>query len=333
MAKELEKLDIHLELGDYSFEKEWLETHRSTYDILHFNWLHWFYRLTTLEETVARYARFSENLAYAKSLGYKIVWTLHNRYPHERPFPQVDHLARLMVGQVADAVVAHCNYGAEIARRLFYREKDLHVIPHGNFIDVFKNQITKSEARGQLGIAADAFVFLFFGNARIYKGLENLIGSFCRVAGPDANLVLMTRKAFDASYSDKVIELAKRDSRILVFTHPFFPNDDFQIYLNACDVVTLPFAEVLTSGTAITALGFGKPLILPALGCLPELINEDAGILFDAQDPEGLGTAMTEIQRWNLEKAGAAALGCARVLDWRGIAKKIACLYRSQPEL
>ncbi|MBB27483.1 MAG: hypothetical protein CME25_01090 [Gemmatimonadetes bacterium] len=328
LARELEKLGIHLELGDYAFEKEWLETHRSSYDVLHLNWLHWFYRQDTLEETVARYARFSENLAYAKSLGYRIVWTIHNRYPHERPYPQVDHLARLMVGKAADAVIAHCNHAADLARRLFYREHELHVIPHGNFIDVFDNRISRSDARDQLGIAQNAFVYLFFGNARIYKGLENLIASFSRVARPDANLVLMTRRAFDATYSDKVIELAKGDPRILVFTNPFFPNDDFQIYLNASDVVTLPFSEVLTSGTAITALGFGKPVILPALGCLSELIDEEAGILFDASNPHGLGTAMEEIRRWDLEQAGDAALACARVLDWSGIAKKISELYR-----
>jgi glycosyltransferase involved in cell wall biosynthesis len=125
------------------------------------------------------------------------------------------------------------------------------------------------------------------------------------------------------------MNLSRNDPRIQVFTHPFFPNEDFQIYLNACDVVTLPFTEVLTSGTAITALGFGKPVILPALGCLPELINDGAGILYDPRDSQNLGEAMLAIRHWDLGKAGAAALECARVLDWKGIAEKVNHVYRS----
>ena len=84
LARALEKWDITLELGDYAFERDWLETHRKDYDVLHLNWLHWFYRCEDLEATVERYARFAENLTFARSLGYRIVWTVHNLKGHER---------------------------------------------------------------------------------------------------------------------------------------------------------------------------------------------------------------------------------------------------------
>ncbi|MDA0748520.1 MAG: hypothetical protein O2954_18530, partial [bacterium] len=145
LARALEAQDIHLELGDYRLRAEWLEENRSEFDVLHLNWLHWFYRCPELDQTVERLHVFSENLHLARRLGYRIVWTLHNRYPHERPFPNIDHVARLMTSRIAHAVIAHCAYAADVARKLFYRTEDLHVIPHGNFIAVFRNEISREE--------------------------------------------------------------------------------------------------------------------------------------------------------------------------------------------
>ena len=132
LARALEKRDIHLELGDYAFEQAWLRSHRADHEVLHLNWLHHFYRGDDLDTTLKRYARFEENLTFARTLGYRIVWTMHNLYPHERPFPEMDHAARLTVSRLAHEVIAHCRHAADAARRLFYRAENLHVIPHGD---------------------------------------------------------------------------------------------------------------------------------------------------------------------------------------------------------
>lgn len=330
LALAMEKLGIHLELGEYAFEREWLEKNKKDYDVLHLNWLHYFYRSSDLETTVKRYTSFAENLTFARSLRYRIIWTIHNLYPHERPFPEVDHLARLLVCQLAHDVIAHCNYAADLARKMFYRTKKLHVIPHGHFIDVFPNEISRQEARKKLNIPEEAFVYLFFGNARTYKGIESLIDAFCNAAEADALLVLMMRQAFNPQYGDEVKKVAERDERIHVFTSPFFANSEFQIYLNSADVAVLPFSEVLTSGSAIAALSFGKPVILPRLGCLPELIDDTMGLLYDPNDERGLEKALLEIRKRDLKAAGRASFERARKLDWDIIASRIAELYKGK---
>ncbi len=329
LAHDLAKLDIHLELGDYEFRREWLNDARNDFSVLHLNWLHWFYREDTLEKSVSRLNRFADNLHFARDLGYRIVWTMHNRYPHERPFPDLDHLARLIVGRLADGVIAHCNYGAGLARKLFYRTEHLHVIPHGHYIDIFPNEIPRETARQKLELPGDAFVYLFFGNARVYKGIEKLIDAYRECADADTRLAIMTRKAFDGSYADRLIALAEDDERIRVFTHSFFPNEDFQIYLNAADVVVLPFSQVLTSGSAIAALSFGKPVIVPALGCLPELVDDSMGILYDPNDSGALSKAMLDVRRRDLGRAGRAAFARAKSLDWQRIASRVAEVYRA----
>jgi len=324
---ELKKLGIDLVLGDYDFEKSWLEDCRETFDVLHLHWLHVFYRLDTLEATVERCARFTENLAYARELGYRIVWTLHNLYPHERPFPDVDRIARQAVCEAADHVIAHCDYGLRAAARYFHRTTEISIVPHGNFIDVFPNEISPETARERLGIPSDSFVYVYFGNARAYKGIESLIDAFLRIDDDRARLVLMMRVAVDVAYGEALEEMTRGDGRIQVHVSSFFPEADFQSYLNAGDVGVFPFSEVMTSGSTIAGLGFGLPAIVPRLGCLSELIDESCGITYDAAHEDGLADAMLQVRDRDIDALKKGALARARSLDWETIARQTADIY------
>ena len=329
LSLELAKDDIHLELGDYAFTKPWLDENRSQIDVLHFHWLHYFYRRDSLESSVKQYGQFAENLAYAKKLGYRVVWTLHNLYPHERPYPDLDHLARLLVSRLADHVITHCDYGKEKAAELFYREHDITTLPHGNFIDAFPNEISRADARAELGIQDEDFVYLYFGNARTYKGIEDLIDAFATVDAPRAKLLLMMRNSFNPKYGDEIVAQSGMHDRVIARTSDYFPEAAFQTFLNAADVGVFPFSHVMTSGSTIQALGFGLPVVVPDLGCLSELVTNDIGVLYDAADPDGLGKALVEIQGRDVVKMGAAALAKAESLDWGTIAARTARIYRN----
>ena len=47
----------------------------------------------------------------------------------------------------------------------------------------------------------------------------------------------------------------------------YIPDAELQVWLRAADVVVLPFRDILTSGSAILALSFGRAVVAPALGC------------------------------------------------------------------
>ena len=68
--------------------------------------------------------------------------------------------------------------------------------------------------------------------------------------------------------------------------------------------------------------------MLPARGCLPELIDPSMGILFDPEDPGALPQAMREIRGRDLPAAGRAARARAESLGWEAIAARHAALYR-----
>lgn len=330
LAMALQKQGICLEFGQYSFEKSYLEARRGACGALHINWLHHFYRADDLNSCVKRYRDFAENLSFARRIGYRIIWTVHNTYPHERPYPEIDHLARLMICQTAHEVVAHCRYAADLVEKLFHRTANLHVIPHGNFIDAYPNFISRSDARKELQIPQSRFVYLFVGNARPYKGIENLIHAFQSVGADDAMLILAARRGVVPAYAEKIEAMIAEISNARLFTSPFFAAREFQIYLNAADVVVLPFVDVLTSGSAIMALSFGKPVVLPKMGCLPELVDDEIGVLYNPQEKGALQAALREIRNRDLKQAGRNAFERAKSLNWDDIAIRLAALYRGR---
>jgi glycosyltransferase involved in cell wall biosynthesis len=77
------------------------------------------------------------------------------------------------------------------------------------------------------------------------------------------------------------------DNRITTVLE-FIPDDDIQIYMNAADVVILPYTDILTSGAAILAMSFGKPVIAPAVKCITETIDDKGGFVGSGSVSNGL---------------------------------------------
>lgn len=330
LARAMADLGVEVTAGHgRDLDEDWLLENWGRIDVLHLNWPHILYDAPDLESRVSRCAALIGHLGLARSLGYKVVWTVHNLYPHDRTHFDLDRLARLAISSLATALIVHCEQARSLVRRHFFRKDGVFAIPHGHFVDVYPNTLSSAEARQRLGIAQDSLVYLFFGNLRPYKGVEILLDAFCGLKGQDLRLLLAVKER-DA-YSTALIERARQlDPRILVHTAHFFPNEDFQLFLNAADVAVLPFLEVLTSGSAITALSFGRPVIAPATGCLPELLDNSVGIVYDPGEAGALGQAMQTIRKHDAAAYGRAAYRRARSLSWDSIARLTLEAYRYQ---
>ena len=308
--------------------EQWIYENQGKVDVLHLNWLNYMYAGPDPATQLARATQLLGNLGLARNLGYKIVWTVHNLYPHESAVPDLDRLVRIAITHMATAMIAHCRHAKNLVKEHFYRIAGVYVIPHGHFIDPYPNEISRAEARAQLGIPQQNFVYLFFGNIRPYKGVEQFLETFSTLPGEDLNL-LFAAKAYNEYGTSLAERAAHTDPRVVVHSSRFFANEEFQVFLNAADVTVLPFLDVLTSGSAITSLSFGRPVIIPAIGCLPELIDHTSGILYNPQDPAALSQAMTDIRQIDLAAASRAAFQRAQSLSWDGIARQTLEVYRA----
>jgi glycosyltransferase involved in cell wall biosynthesis len=102
-----------------------------------------------------------------------------------------------------------------------------------------------------------------------------------------------------------------------------------QKFLLAADVMVAPFEHILTSSSVIVGLSYSLPVIVPDLGCLPELVSSDAGIVYKANNTRALGRALQSIKQRDLGGMRTAAQAVADGLGWEEIGRQTASIYRA----
>lgn len=303
----------------------WLRARRAEIDVLHYHWLHGLYMARFA--TPFQVARFIAHLRQARGLGYRIVWTAHNVLPHNAPIPPLHAAIRRLIMRDADAVIVHCEAGRHELLARFPRSGPVDVIPLGSYGGLYPVTTTQAKARATLGITPTQFVYLALGNIAVYKGLDQLVGSFCRVAAPD-DVALIAGRNRDAGLVNRLRRVAAQDSRFRVHAE-FVPDEQMQQFLLAADVLVAPFERVLTSSSVMVGLAYGLPVIVPALGCLPELVTAEAGIVYAAGDPAALDQALIAIKSRDRSAMSVAARRVADGLQWDDIAQRTAAVYEA----
>ncbi len=295
--------------------------------VLHLHALPWF-KWGPLR--VARYAAFFWRIQRMRRAGVRVVWTLHDFGNHDAPHRRIEHWVGAWLAHRVDAIVVH---GPTAKRIICQRwgadlEPIIHVIPHGNFIGTYPNTVSRSEARRALGLAQDERVILFLGLIRTYKGVEQLAESF-RGRGGAKNRLVIAGQSLDPGLQLRIESAARSDARILF--HPkFVADDEIQVYLNAADVVALPYRRVFTSGAAVLAMSFGKACIAPQTGCVVDAVGADGAIFFDPEKEGDLDRAVEEVLsgRRDLEEMGRRNRNKIAEWDWKRMAEATATLYR-----
>jgi glycosyltransferase involved in cell wall biosynthesis len=298
----------------------WLLRHARAVKVLHLHWPEFYYR-SRGRPTARSVTAFVAALLFARMLRYRVVWTVHNALPHE---PQaIDRALRWLLLRSARLVVH-----ADAARTAIPRSRrPPAVVPHGNYIGCYPDDVPAPEARRALGLGAEDRVFVCFGQLRGYKGVDALLDAFAELQNPRLRLVIAGRPATEADALG-VLAAAQRDARVRTHLR-FVPDVDVQRFLKAADFVVLPYRDVLTSGGALLALSFARPLVVPRRGCLAELEHERCAIAYNADDAGALraalatAAAVTDLEPWQLRAAAAA-----RRRAWEPIAEAYARIYR-----
>jgi glycosyltransferase involved in cell wall biosynthesis len=321
LADGLARLGVEVEyLLEHS--EEWIRANASRFDVMHWHWpSHEYVDTESRSETERRMTQFVDELRLARERGLRIVWTAHNLYPHNRQFHDVDVEFRRRFVELVTAIVSHCDAAVEAVRREFHPRAPMFVIPHGNFIDVLPPSVAREEERVALGIPDGDFAYGFIGNLLPYKGLEELIDTFRRVDPGDAWL-LISGGTSPRSYGESIMARAADHPRIVVRTYDYAPGEAFVRVLQASEIIVLPFRASTTSGSLVQALSWPRPCIVPHMGCLPTQMDADAGILYPADEPGGLETALRQARTLDLAAARHAAWRSAVRADWDDIARR-----------
>ena len=194
------------------------------------------------------------------------------------------------------------------------------VIPHGAFthlLDVPDAQPLTGELAGVEGP-----VVLLFGLMRPYKGIDVAVEAWRGIEGAELWVVGLPRM--------DVAPLKASAPPGVRFVERFVGDAELPAFFERADVVVLPYREIDQSGVLFTALAFGRPLVLSAVGGFPEVAEHGGALLVPPGDADALRDALAGLlgDADARSALGAAAARAAREhYGWDGIARAHLDLY------
>ncbi|RJQ44960.1 MAG: glycosyltransferase [Anaerolineaceae bacterium] len=327
LTEELEKQGIQIDYaddkaGDY-LTKQLLNTPQlQKPDILHFHWTSYQYEGNSTSSTLFNLMKYMVKLKQAKNRGYKIIWTMHNYLPHEKG-AFLNYIERLWMAHLADAIIVHANRGKELLAKRLFRQQEVYVIPHGNYIPFF-TRTPRQQAKQKLSVPSGKPMLLYFGYIRPYKGVADLLQAFRSLPDLDVSLYLVGNAP--EKTRNEIQMFIGKDVRI-ISNLQYVADEELALYLSAADLVVLPYLDILGSGALMTALSFGCPVIAPSIGAFAEFLDEGCGYLY-TPCKNGLKSALEEIPNLDLANMSKKALARALQYPWEGMVRQIVNLYQ-----
>lgn len=326
LARALEAHGFELRLHPLSWrvERELLPGER----LLHLHWLAPLLSDPRGPRTALKLGLFARGLRRLGKRGIPFVWTVHNLYEHERQHLGLERRLRRWLARHAAALIVHGPSAAERVRREYRvpERTEVAIVPHGNYIGVYPEGSTRSEARRHLGLDPEAPTLLFLGQIRQYKGVVDLIAAVARIRS-GLQLVIAGRP-HPPSVGDELRARAQ-DVEGLHLQLEFVPDEEVATYVAACDLFVLPHKESLTSGSAILAMSLGRACLAPRSGCFEELLGEEGGFLFDPAATDGLEStlrhALTQRSHW--DRMGLRNRAALEPVGWERVAAETAAVY------
>jgi glycosyltransferase involved in cell wall biosynthesis len=255
------------------------------------------------------------------------VITAHYILPPQPSRRQVRSARRVF--DAMDAVVAHSEHGAARLRdEVGLDPATVRVIPHGTF-DYLTRLGEEKPLPAELE-GAEGPVILCFGLLRPYKGIENLLEAYAPVAAsnPGAELWIVGNPRMDVEPLQR--QAGEAGGRVRFVTR-FVDEAEIPAIFRRADLVVLPYLDAEHSGVLYTALAFGRPLVLSAVGGFPEVAETGAARLVPPGDTDALAETLEELisdEGARADLAAAATQAAAGPFSWDESARRTLDLYR-----
>jgi beta-1,4-mannosyltransferase len=260
-------------------------------------------------------------IKFAKLLGYKFVWTIHNIKSHEFTEKDIEK-SRWLYNNVNYRFVHFKSNVKELKDTLqITNDKNLSVIYHPTFESVYPNTMSQEEARNKLGLSLDKKIALCFGQIRRYKGTDIFAQAFELLyqKGYEDYCGLVVGEVKDKDTIEKIGVIEKKVNNIRLITG-YVPIGDVQLYLNACDIVVAPYREITTSGVLALAYAFSRPFISTNKGSISEMIeNGKTGIILKENTAKAVSEAIIKIFNMDHKQMGKDAYVFSQKFTWTGV--------------
>lgn len=304
---------------------------RSAPKIAHFHWI----QPQIMTEgnrikTRLKFIAFMAQLKLLPVLGVTTVWTAHDLRDHDSRESRLDSRATIAVARQAAGIIAHCPTARQtlLQRLPKLNPQRIAVVPHGNYDLDHNFTLPRSSARAELGLDPEAIILLFFGNIRAYKGITDLIEAFRADRRENIHLIIAGRPFRDSD--GRAVQDAIAGDRRITFESGFIDPARLDNLIAACDLMALPYRNILSSGAALMAMTFGRAVLCPRIGCFNDLFDESGAFMYEADDEDGLAAALEAAldERHRLDAMGLRNRQEAADVPWSRSAQLTAAVYR-----
>ena len=237
------------------------------------------------------------NLILVKLIFGKVVLTIHDveSFSDKKGRSFISE----MIYKLTDLILTHNKFSKnEIIRLSKFPEKDIYIVPHGNYTPFIKVQTDKIASRKLLGLPTGKTILLFFGLIKKVKGLEVLLHSLKLVVEKNPDIVLLIAgKPWQNNFEtyQKIIDEHNLHANIILHTK-FIPQEDVEHYYCASDLVVLPYKKIYQSGVLMMALSYERPVLVSDLPALVEVITDNEnGFLFKSENVVDLSNKLNLI--------------------------------------
>lgn len=244
------------------------------YEIINLNWYESIFEKNYLKG-IKQYFNKLSFLKKLKQDNVKIIWTVHNKIPHDGKYK---YFAIKLMNELiikSDAIVIHCKDTVEVLENInsTINIKDkVHYIPHPNYIGAYDEK--EIDFRSKFNIEKDEMVFLFAGQVRPYKNVELIIKAAKTMVNKKVKFIIAGRPS-GRLYEAELKKLIGNNSNIITMFQ-YIDDSELVPLIKASDVVLLPYniKSSLNSGVAILSFTYGRTIVCPKIGTLNDLEDD-----------------------------------------------------------
>ncbi|GAA3927403.1 glycosyltransferase [Microbacterium soli] len=257
-------------------------------DTMHFHWTAPIVQSAPSRWKALRRVRtLAAELDAAKSRGAHVIWTIHNRMPHELDHPEAERKLYGVLADAADVIHIMSPATADVLADIVHLPEDKVLqIPHPSYAGVYDTEITRAQARESMQLADNEYAVLFLGQVRPYKGIDMLLAATAGITRVDGKRPVLLLAGAASPEAVAQFDDLRPDGLRTVTSFTPVPDEEIARWYRAADVAVFPYRAILNSGSVHLAATMHVPVILPGLPHLTEQFREQRWVrFFDTEHP------------------------------------------------
>lgn len=264
------------------------------------------------------------NCMVAKILGYKLIWSAHNKLPHKYRSFQLEIFLRKFIVRNFNLIIGHSSNTYTDLKSIipFDFSKKYVLAQHGFYEDVYKaaNVITRETIR----IPENRIVILLKASSEPHHGTDAAL-SYIKNNKIDNTFHFLIFGKVPDYYRAELAETG-----IVSFYNGVVNETEMADLLNISDFFLLPYIAITTSGFYFLAMTFHKPVIAPRINFFVENSLPGTVLLYPpAGFDKGLNAIFDDIILNKWQKSEADFIALEKQYNWELSSKKITEAYQN----